>query len=246
VGRLPSELGPWERQDYLSKLHAGLIADDLVAVALRDPKLAPRIKAQRTRDGRERAAMRAYFEEGHPWPEEPVAYQPHLVVWAPSPEPTPDPFAPRVWRLGGWGPFPSKDEEEAEAPRTACRLRVVPAPIRFPPLDVEGRIETNQRGPRRRPIGRSPESLPVAKVEKAEARLKERWKRIRPGTRASGPLTYEAIAAHSGLKRDRVTQIEDLMQVGWDLRESHPDFPAKRGYVNLPTAEKAAQLLHLR
>jgi hypothetical protein len=141
MGRPISELEPWERCDYLDKL--GLTERDPVVVALRDPVLARRIKAQPTWDGKVKAALRAYAEEGHPWPEEPVAYLTHLVVSAPDLEPSTSPelLAPRRWTLAGGQirlagrPFPSKDGEEVEAPRSAGGWRVVPGGVQFPPLD---------------------------------------------------------------------------------------------------------------
>jgi hypothetical protein len=83
---------------------------------------------------------------------------------------------------------------------------------RLPPLDDEPR--------RRRRIGRPSNPLLIARVEKAEARLQERRRVTRPGERGHGALSYEAIAAQSGLNRDRVTQIDKLMEMGWPLRDS--------------------------
>ena len=94
--------------------------------------------------------------------------------------------------------------------------------------------------------GRPLEELRTADVEKAEARLKQRMKVVPRSGRGKGPLTYTAIAAHAKLNRDRVKEIEQLMELGWPLRESHPDFSAKRGYVKLPTPREAARLLRLR
>jgi hypothetical protein len=101
-------------------------------------------------------------------------------------------------------------------------------------------------------IGRPPKSLKITSVEKAVKRLKARMKVTRPGDRARNKsLTYEAIAAYASagggnkfkVSRDRVKEIEQLMGLGWDLRKSHPDFPAETGEVRLPTPRQAARLL---
>jgi hypothetical protein len=95
-----------------------------------------------------------------------------------------------------------------------------------------------------RMIGRPPHPLPQSKVLKAEKRLK---KRVALSAKPrSGPLTHMAIAAHAGLTRDRVDQFEQLLRMGWSLRESHPDFPAAAGFVRLPTPHEAARLLGSR
>ena len=78
-------------------------------------------------------------------------------------------------------------------------------------------------------MGRPPGELSIASVERAEARLLERREVTSVGGRGKGKHSYEAIATYAGLTRDRVVEIEQLMVVGWPLRESQPDFPRSRG-----------------
>jgi hypothetical protein len=99
--------------------------------------------------------------------------------------------------------------------------------------------------------GRPLEELKIDDVEKAETRLKARLK-IKRG-RMPKPLTYEAIAIHAGLvgptgrpNRERVEQFEELIRLGWDLRQTQPGFSAREGYVRLPTPRTAAQIRRLR
>jgi hypothetical protein len=72
-------------------------------------------------------------------------------------------------------------------------------------------------------IGRPPKKLPQRSVLDAEQELRKRAEL--PGEPRSGPFTYAAIARRVKLNYDRLVEIEELMQLGWDLRESHPDFP---------------------
>jgi hypothetical protein len=106
---------------------------------------------------------------------------------------------------------------------------------------------------RRRQFGRPLEELPLKRVTRAESLLRERRKLTRTGASIPRRLTYEAIASSAGLKtrqgnpaRDRAKQLEELLALGWSLRESHPDFPARKGFVRLPTPREAALLLRLR
>jgi hypothetical protein len=90
-----------------------------------------------------------------------------------------------------------------------------------------------------RPLG----ALELERVLAAERELGKRAALPDPKPR---PYTYEAIADRVKLNRDRVREIEELVKLGWPLRESHPDFPADDGFVRLPTPEEAARLLHSR
>jgi hypothetical protein len=254
VGRLPSELGPWERQDYLAKL--GLIGQDLVAVALRDPELAPRIKAQPTRDGRERAALRAYAEEGHPWPGEPVAYMTHLVASAPSRDPPTslELHGPRRWTLAGGQiglagrPFPSKDEQEDEAPRSVGGWRVVPAPIRFPPLDDEEQIEPPRQRKRARSVRRGDPGSPDTLYDRGEIkRALELWR-----SRDDSPQkisqssiarkTFPRTAVRRVIRLDEHGAFELGPSGGLRLRGIHGEFRAAPKTVSLRALERALGL----
>ena len=68
---------------------------------------------------------------------------------------------------------------------------------------------TAATGANRRRRGGQYEELPIARVEKAEKRLRERAKVTRKGERATGHLTYEAIATYSSLNRDRIDRDAD-------------------------------------
>lgn len=90
-------------------------------------------------------------------------------------------------------------------------------------------------------------------IEKAEARLRKRRQVVQAGSELPRSLTYDAIASHAGLfgpsgrpNRDRIRQFEKLMALDWPLRKSHPDFPAKPGFVRLPTPDEAARLQRSR
>jgi hypothetical protein len=110
--------------------------------------------------------------------------------------------------------------------------------------------EESVQPPGGRPLG----ELEIAAVEKTEARLKARRKTTRRGERAKDKsLTYEAIAMHAGFvnedgrpNRDVVAKIEELIELGWDLRKSPPGFSAKPGCVKLPSPREAARLLRSR
>lgn len=103
-----------------------------------------------------------------------------------------------------------------------------------------------------RPTGRPLIPLELAKVEFVGKRLTERRKiKQRTGGSVPSELTYEAIAKDAGWlgtngrpNRERVKQIEALIDLDWPLRKSHPDFPAEQGFVRLPTPHQAARLLH--
>jgi hypothetical protein len=113
----------------------------------------------------------------------------------------------------------------------------------------------NQHGSERRRsrFGRPPEELPLKGVERAEKLLGERRRITKGGVQPPPRLTYEAIARSAGLvtpagrpNRDRIKQFEELVELGWPLRKSHPDFPARPGFVRLPTPREAALLLRSR
>jgi hypothetical protein len=138
-----------------------------------------------------------------------------------------------------------------EAAERARRVKPfsLPAEAKITPKVIIERAETGHAK-----MGRRPTPLKLASVLKAEERLKARRKVVRPGERApEKSLAYAAIAVHAGLRtatgkpnRDRVAEIEMLMELGWDLRKSHPDFSAEDGWVRLPTAREAARLLRSR
>ena len=152
-------------------------------------------------------------------------------------------------------PVPEFDEEaEAEWAELLAELREPAPPPRGQLVSLDAAsIEALQREAAKQerktneldtPMGRPlDEGLRVEDVEKAEERLRQRRETVPSGGRGSGPITYEAIAKHSGLNRDRVKQLEELLGLGWPLRKSHPDSFAKPGYVRLPTSRQAAQLL---
>jgi hypothetical protein len=99
---------------------------------------------------------------------------------------------------------------------------------------------------RRRPRHREPDELLTETVLACGAKVEERlaaMKRLGPGRRVPQELTQEAIALDFGFSRDRVRQIEALIEVGWPLGKSHPDFSPKREYVMLPSVDEATSLL---
>lgn len=108
------------------------------------------------------------------------------------------------------------------------------------------RVEALRReaAQRDRPIGRPPKPLSQSAVLDAERELRKRA--ALAAEPRSGPLTYAAIARRVKLSRDRLRELEQLMALGWSLRESHPDFPAEHGEVRLPTPRQAARLRRLR
>jgi hypothetical protein len=101
-------------------------------------------------------------------------------------------------------------------------------------------------------IGRPFEPLVLADVLDASDALRKRA--ARPKSPRSGPLTYKAIARRTHLNRDRLKELEELMQLGWPLSRSHPDprlrksrpdFPAETELVWLPRPREARRLLGL-
>jgi hypothetical protein len=95
-------------------------------------------------------------------------------------------------------------------------------------------------------VGRGYLSLPIRSVLEAERLLRARADmQRRLGTNRLPrhlKLSYEAIATACGLPRDRVKQIERLIESDWNLRENHPQFPARAGFVNLPTEAELRRL----
>jgi hypothetical protein len=89
---------------------------------------------------------------------------------------------------------------------------------------------------------RPPDQLEAKVVRRCEAALKKRAKAGKPRT---GPLTLDAIATRVQLPRARVTQAEQLLELGWPLLRTHPDFSADEGYVRWPSPREAALLLRL-
>lgn len=148
-------------------------------------------------------------------------------------EPDPDvsaaEAAPRPW----WERLP----DPLSLPGGGVTIESLPDPKPFGPLEVVAVPSSRTR--RHRPPGQ----LEAKLIRKCENELK---KRKRAGRPKSGPLTLKAIAERGGLPRTRVTQMEQLMEIGWPLLRSHPDFPADRGYVRLPSWREAALLLRSR
>jgi hypothetical protein len=132
-------------------------------------------------------------------------------------------------------------------------LRVVPpaAPlVRIHPEDLAA-LSAHAAG--REPyvhVGRGYVPLPNRSVKVVVGLLQKRrgeQRRLgRDRLPASLKLSYEAIAGVANLSRDRVKQIEGLIAEGWDPRESHPQFPARSGYVNLPTIAELKRLRRYR
>jgi hypothetical protein len=104
------------------------------------------------------------------------------------------------------------------------------------------------RAVRRR--NRPREELPVDEVVKIEPLIKRRMAAKAAGRsvrelREEG-LTQDSITQASQLGRNRVQEAEKLIEAQWDLLESHPDFPAKRGSVIWPKPDEAAGLVASR
>jgi hypothetical protein len=113
---------------------------------------------------------------------------------------------------------PSKDAVEAE-------------------LGSVGHVDMRHRQAARR--HRAPDQLPA---EKVKALAGELAKRQREGSPHRGPLTLTQISNRVGLDRHRVDQGAQLLDMGWGLLDSDPDFPPDPGYVRWPTIEKARRL----
>jgi hypothetical protein len=116
VGRLWSELEPWEWRLRLPEWHPDLNQWMLLWVGLKDPELAPRLQMLPTRDDRIRAALRWYADEGHAQPENPVAYSlPSALALLPVPR---------------WGAAPPLDDEGriVSASKAGAHERPIPDP----------------------------------------------------------------------------------------------------------------------
>lgn len=87
---------------------------------------------------------------------------------------------------------------------------------------------------------RPPNALSAKTVRRCEDELA---KRRNAGNPTTGPLTLKAIAQRLGWPRPRVKQAEELVEVGWPLLRTHPDFSTPDAFVRWPTPREAAQIL---
>jgi hypothetical protein len=93
------------------------------------------------------------------------------------------------------------------------------------------------------------DELPLAGINEAADELAARKAVVGTGRRAPANHSYKAIASRVSKKakfvftKDRIKQIDDLIEAGWDVRKSHPSFSAQRGFVVLPTPREAVLLL---
>jgi hypothetical protein len=87
---------------------------------------------------------------------------------------------------------------------------------------------------------RGPDELPLDKVEHLDELLAEREAEGKP---RRGRLTLSAIARVAGFNYDRAWQGEQLRELGWKLRRSHPEYSVDHGFVRLPLPEKVPDLL---
>jgi hypothetical protein len=104
-----------------------------------------------------------------------------------------------------------------------------------------GGAPVRRRARRHRP----PDQLSLKTVRRCEAELARRQRARKPKT---GPLTLEGIAKRlraedPNWNRARVRQAEQLLQVGWPLSRTHPEFSTDEGFVRWPKVEEAARLL---
>jgi hypothetical protein len=158
-------------------------------------------------------------------------------------------FRWEVWGLEGLEYWPAEGEIPHVWEMAEVEFRRIPPPpayIRVHPDDLATlrgasppQLSAHQ--------GRPYEPLPTDAVKSVVGLLQKRESHLeRLGgaqvERGSG-LSYDAIASAAGLSRHRVEQIRTLMAEGWDVsRESHPDFPAAAGTVNLPTLAELQRL----
>lgn len=161
------------------------------------------------------------------------SYQAHLDA-------VPDFYADPRW---GYRRPPMSESEAAEK-RAAMireaeedRLRALQA------LELSQRLSHPPTERRSGPRSRPPDQLPATTVRRCEDELRKRAQAGRP---RYGSLTLMAIATRLGWPRARVTQAEALMEVGWPLLRTHPDFSADQGHVRWPTPRQAARLLRSR
>jgi hypothetical protein len=136
-----------------------------------------------------------------------------------------------------------------DLPKSLRGLVIEPVPVE--PLGPREVVVEDRRPKSHVHIGRGYVSLKKTAVKNAKGLLLKRANEQKLRGRDRLPveleLSYDAIARRVGLNRDRVTQIRDLMAEGWDVsRESHPDFRAKRGQVNLPTVAELRRLRRSR
>ena len=92
---------------------------------------------------------------------------------------------------------------------------------------------------------RPPDLLSVETVRKCAVELGARQRQGKPH---AGPWTLQGIAQRLKVEdpswnRARVTQAERLLELGWPLLRSHPDFSADKGHVRWPSVSEAARLL---
>jgi hypothetical protein len=87
---------------------------------------------------------------------------------------------------------------------------------------------------------RPPALLPKSTIQKCERELGERLRRAKP---RAGRYTLDAISRRVDLPRPRVTQMEKLMELGWPLLRTHPEYRADEDHVRLPTLDDARRLL---
>ena len=150
-----------------------------------------------------------------------------------------DLWEPDCWETGDPESWDDVDE----------RLSVIPPPpVRIHPDDLAAMAEMSGRRGRNDAVhqGRPYAPLQRGRVLAAMGLLQKRMAaqdRIgRERLPAGLGLSCDAIAREVGLPRDRVRQIQALRDAGWDPRESHPDFPAKPGFVHLPTIDEVRRL----
>lgn len=69
-----SELEPRERRAKLAEVHPDLNEDCLLACGMAVPELAPRIKAQKSKEDKLWVVLRHFGDKGHPQPEGTIRY----------------------------------------------------------------------------------------------------------------------------------------------------------------------------
>jgi hypothetical protein len=108
------------------------------------------------------------------------------------------------------------------------------------PVGFRGLLEaTPEPQAPKRARQRSPDQLPLDKIEHLQVKLAERRA---AGNPHRGPLTLERIADKVDLERHRVSQAVQLLEMGWELTRSDPDFSAAPGFVCWPTVAKMKRL----
>jgi hypothetical protein len=90
------------------------------------------------------------------------------------------------------------------------------------------------------PPGQPPDPIPLEIVRALDPLLRER---LAAGKPHRGPLTQTRIAERVGLPDWRVAQAQVLIEIGWELQRTHPEFSGVPGAVRWPTIEKAVEIL---